>query len=81
MTLPFSYVSDRYDRRLVLSLNSLGIALMYSWMVFTARLPGVIPITTMLVGPFFTLLGGGDCVLLSTVAAVVTEISSDQLQR
>lgn len=35
----------------------------------------------MLAGPFLTLLGGHDCVLTSTIFAMVTDLTDDLIQR
>jgi MFS family permease len=76
VTIPLGVVSDFGHRRLVLCLNLCGLSLVYLWIVLVGYLR--FPIQAMLVGPFFSLVGGGECVLMSSVAAVITEISPDE---
>jgi hypothetical protein len=79
VTVPLGVVSDFGYRRLVFCLNLSGLSLVYLWIVLVGYLR--LPIQAMLIGPFFSLAGGGECVLMSSIAAVVTEISSDESRR
>lgn len=62
-------------------MNMISVTMLYSWLVLVGRLPDVFPVGAMIAGPFFSLLGGGDCVGLATVAAIISDISQDQAQR
>lgn len=42
---------------------------------------GAIPVEVMALAPIFTLLGGGDCVFISTVSAAITDIAPDEQVR
>jgi hypothetical protein len=61
--------------------NFAGLALMYSWLLVVGSATDALPIKAMLLGPFFTLLGGGECVLATSVAAYITELSTDDVSR
>jgi MFS family permease len=80
VTIPLGVASDRGHRRLILCLNVCGLSAFYVWVVAVGYMRHV-PITVMLFGPLFSLIGGGDCVFMSTVAAVVTQIAPDESQR
>jgi MFS family permease len=81
VTIPLGIVSDRGHRRLVLCLNVCGLSAVYLWIVLIGYLRDVFPIKAMLIGPLFSLLGGADCVFMSTVAAIVTEIAPAETRR
>ncbi|KAF1987422.1 MFS general substrate transporter [Aulographum hederae CBS 113979] len=81
VTIPLSYLADKYSHRLVMCLNMLGLSLMYSWLVFVGKTGRLLPEKAMLMGPFFTLLGGSTCVIGSMVASIVTKIAPDQIHR
>jgi MFS family permease len=80
VTIPFGIASDRGQRRLVLCLNICGLSAFYTWIVCVGYLRDI-PVITMLFGPLFSLIGGGDCVFMSTVAAVVTKIAPEEGRR
>lgn len=81
ITFPLAYFSDHHGRRVVLLLNTAGLALMWSAILLVGLLNGDISITFMAFAPIFTLLGGGDCVFISTVAAAITDIAPDERTR
>ena len=74
-------ISDGGKRRVVLACNVVGLAAMYLWIVLVGYLSDTFPVRAMLFGPLFSLLGGGECVFLSNISAVVTEIAADDIQR
>lgn len=80
VTIPLSALSDKGRQRLVLGLNVGGLALMYAWIVLVGYL-NIFPMGTMLIGPIFTLLGGGNCAFMSTVYGLVTQAASVETQR
>jgi len=81
VTIPLGMASDYGYRRLVLCLNVGGLSAMFLWIVLVGYLGDVFATKAMLFGPLFSLLGGGECVLVSTMAAVVTEIAPDEARR
>ncbi|KAL3468899.1 major facilitator superfamily domain-containing protein [Aspergillus californicus] len=80
VTLPFSYISDLLGRKTVLFLNTLSSALLFAWILFVANFRGL-PIEAIIAGPFITLFGGGDCVLMSTVLVYLTDMVGDSSRR
>ena len=40
-----------------------------------------LPIEVMVVGPIFTIMGGGDCVFMATAYATIMDIAKDEVQR
>ncbi|OJD29752.1 major facilitator superfamily transporter [Diplodia corticola] len=81
VTMPLGWVGDRFGRKVVLALNAVGFACLVAWVVLVGRLDGVFPVEAMVAGPFFTILGGHDCVLTSTIFAMVTDLTDDLIQR
>ncbi|KAF4307974.1 Major facilitator superfamily domain general substrate transporter [Botryosphaeria dothidea] len=81
VTMPLGWVGDRYGRKVVLSLNAVGFGCLVLWTVLVGRLDQALPVEAMVAGPFFTLLGGHDCVLTSTIFAMVTDLTDDLVQR
>ena len=54
---------------------------MYIWIVLVGYFGNIFPVGGMLLGPIFTLLGGGDCAFMSTVYGLVTKSASEETQR
>ncbi|KAK0664132.1 hypothetical protein DIS24_g593 [Lasiodiplodia hormozganensis] len=79
VTMPLGWVGDRFGRKVVLALNAVGFGCLVVWVVLVGHLD--IPVEAMLAGPFLTLLGGHDCVLTSTIFAMVTDLTDDLIQR
>jgi hypothetical protein len=81
VTIPFAAIADRGHRRAVLCLNVGGLTLMYAWLLFVGLIGDALPTRAMLFAPFLSLLGGGDCVINTTVAAFITELAIDDVDR
>jgi MFS family permease len=77
VTLPLAYVSDLRGRKLVLVLNMLSMILTWAVIILVGRLKSL-PIEAMIAGPILTLIGGGECVLISTTAAAIADFVPDQ---
>jgi hypothetical protein len=77
VTLPLASISDKHGRKLVLALNIVGMALLWSVIVVVGRMK-VLPVEAMLFAPVLTLVGGGECVLVSTTAAAVADVVPEQ---
>ncbi|KAE9979927.1 hypothetical protein BLS_009348 [Venturia inaequalis] len=80
VTIPLSALSDKGRQRLVLGLNVSGLALMYMFIVLVGYLD-ILPVAAMLIGPMFTLLGGGNCAFMSTTYGLVTQAATLETQR
>lgn len=81
VTFPLAYISDKYGRRVVFVLNTTGLTLMWAAIAFVGFFKDLLPVEAMLVGPVLTILGGGDCVFMSTVTATMTDIAPDETVR
>ncbi|KAH7049382.1 hypothetical protein B0J12DRAFT_740865 [Macrophomina phaseolina] len=81
VTMPLGWVGDRFGRKVVLGLNAVGFGCLVLWTVLVGRLDRALPVEALIAGPFFTLLGGHDCVLTSTIFAMVTDLTDDLVQR
>lgn len=53
---------------------------MYIFIVLVGYLD-ILPVGAMLVGPIFTLLGGGNCAFMSAIYGLVTQAASVETQR
>jgi MFS family permease len=78
VALPLAYVSDRKGRSLVLLLNIVGLAMMWIAIIFVGWFGDLLPVEAMALAPLLTLIGGGDCVFMSTAASVISDIAPDQ---
>ncbi|KAF2087840.1 MFS general substrate transporter [Saccharata proteae CBS 121410] len=81
VTLPLGWLSDTNGRKVILWLNSFGFVLMVTWTVLVGYLDRLLPIEAVAAGPFFMLIGGHNCVLFSTVFALVADLTDHLLQR
>lgn len=79
VTLPLAHVSDKYGRRLVFTLNIMGLLLM--GLVFLVVGFFHLKIELAIIAPLFSLIGGGDCVFLSVLATTMTDITADPVVR
>ncbi|KAI0104637.1 major facilitator superfamily domain-containing protein [Nemania sp. FL0031] len=76
VTVPYGAISDRLGRRLVLCLNVLASAVLFAWIVLVGKIH-TIPVEAMIAAPFLALFGGGECVFVSTVFALLADSSQD----
>ncbi|KIW05834.1 hypothetical protein, variant [Verruconis gallopava] len=81
VVLPYGIISDRGHRKLVLILNFFGFIAMYSWLFGMGSFATSVSPTWMLVGPVFSLFGGGECVFMSTISALVTDFANSDIER
>jgi MFS family permease len=78
MTLPLAYVSDKYGRKVVFSLNIFSLFVMWATIVLIGWTGEALAISATAIAPIFTLLGGGDCVFQSTVASTIEDLAPNQ---
>jgi MFS family permease len=81
VTLPLGMLSDRGFRRTVLILNFMGFIAMYAWLFGVGYFETIISRRFMLLAPFLTIIGGGECVFMSNIAAVIADIASGDIER
>ncbi|KAF2673543.1 hypothetical protein BT63DRAFT_159691 [Microthyrium microscopicum] len=53
---------------------------MYSWLLVVGYARATFPIGAMLIAPFLSLFGGGDCVLNTVMATYITELTTNNVQ-
>ena len=74
-------MSDRGYRRTVAALNFIGLAGMYGWLFGLGYFTSTVSPRLMLLGPLFSIIGGGECVFMSTISALVADIAVDPINR
>ena len=74
-------LSDRGYRRLVTALNFVGLASMYAWLFGIGFFGQNLNPKLMLLGPIFSIVGGGECVFMSSISSMVTDIVQDSVGR
>jgi hypothetical protein len=65
----------------VLILNFIGFIAMYAWLFGIGYISSGLSPKLMLLGPVLSIVGGGECVSISTIAALVTDIASSDIER
>jgi Major Facilitator Superfamily len=63
----------------VLFLNTLSLTLMWTTIILIGLFD--LPVAMMGLAPLITLIGGGDCVFMSTIASTIVDLSTDQKMR
>ncbi|KAF2094187.1 MFS general substrate transporter [Rhizodiscina lignyota] len=81
VTLPLALLSDRRGRRPVLLLSTISMFLMWTAIALVGFFRDVFPVSVMLAATLFTLIGGGDCVFISTATATATDLAADEVTR
>ena len=81
VAIPFGMLSDRGYRRLVAALNFISLASMYAWLFGLGYFSTIVSPKLMLLGPLFSIIGGGECVFMSTISALVSDVSRDPVDR
>lgn len=81
IAIPFGIVSDRWGRMPVLRLCCFSIVFMMLWYALVGYFDNIFPIEAMVVGPLFSLFGGGDTVVLSVLLAYLSDLVPDAVER
>ena len=80
VTIPFSFIAERYGVRVVLWSNLLPRIFMSIWAITIGYFSHILPVKAIIVGPFLALLGG-ECVLQSTIFTLTSALAGDYVQR
>lgn len=80
VTIPFSFIAEKYGIQTVLWCNLIPRMFMSLWAIAVGHLPHILPTKVIIVGPFFAVLGG-ECVLQSTVFALMSALASEYVER
>ncbi|CAE7205823.1 hypothetical protein PTNB73_07234 [Pyrenophora teres f. teres] len=80
MTIPFSFVAQRWGIRVVLWCNLIPRVFMSAWAVVVGHYSHVLPTKAIIAGPFLNVLGG-ECVFQSTIFTLTSALTSEYVQR
>jgi uncharacterized protein YqgC (DUF456 family) len=80
VTIPFSFIAEKYGMRVVLWSNLLPRIFMSIWAITVGYFYHVLPVKAIIVGPFLAVLGG-ECVLQSAIFTLTSALAGDYVQR
>lgn len=80
VTIPFSFLAERFGVRLVLWLNMIPRIFMSFWVLIIGNFDMIFPTKAIIAGPFLAVLGG-ECVFSSTIFALTAALTREYLQR
>src|SRR5690349_19344667 len=80
VTIPFSFIAEKYGMRVVLWSNLLPRIFMSIWAITVGYFSHVLPVKAIIVGPFLAVLGG-ECVLQSAIFTLTSALAGDYVQR
>lgn len=80
MTIPLSFLAEKWGRRTVLRLNLISRVFMLSWAVIVGYFDQLLPTKAIIVGPTLSVLGG-DCVFNSITYALASDLTDDHVTR
>ncbi|KAH7152836.1 major facilitator superfamily domain-containing protein [Dactylonectria macrodidyma] len=80
MTIPLSFLAEKWGRRMVLRLNLASRVFMLSWAVIVGFFDQLLPTKAIIVGPTLSVLGG-DCVFNSITYALASDLTDDHVLR
>lgn len=80
VTIPFSFIAEKYGVRVVLWSNLLPRIFMSIWAITIGYFSHILPVKAIIVGPFLAVLGG-ECVLQSTIFTLTSALAGDYVQR
>ena len=80
MTIPLVSLAELYGRRYVLWLNLVPRIILLAWTFAVGYFDQLLPVKAIMLGPFFSLLGG-DCVFNSIVYSLVSGLTDDHVLR
>ncbi|KAF4498040.1 Zeaxanthin epoxidase, chloroplastic [Fusarium agapanthi] len=80
MTIPLSFLAEKWGRRAILRLNLLSRSFMLLWAIIVGSFDTLLPTKAIVVGPVLSVLGG-DCVFNSLTYGLVSNLTDDHVQR
>ncbi|CAG7559815.1 unnamed protein product [Fusarium equiseti] len=80
MTIPLSFLAEKWGRRVILRLNLLSRSFLLLWAIMVGNLDSILPTRAILAGPVLSVLGG-DCVFNSLTYSLVSNLTDDHVQR
>src|SRR6478735_8557406 len=80
MTIPLSFLAEKWGRRVILRLNLLSRSFLLLWAIMVGHFDSILPTRAILAGPVLSVLGG-DCVFNSLTYSLVSNLTDDHVQR
>ncbi|EXL75361.1 hypothetical protein FOPG_09695 [Fusarium oxysporum f. sp. conglutinans race 2 54008] len=80
MTIPLSFLAEKWGRRTILKLNLLSRSFMLLWAIIVGSFDALLSTKAIMAGPVLSFLGG-DCVFNSLTYGLVSNLTDDHVQR
>ncbi|EUC47076.1 hypothetical protein COCMIDRAFT_91145 [Bipolaris oryzae ATCC 44560] len=80
VTIPFSFVAERWGVKIVLLCNLIPRIFMSTWAMLVGNFPHILPTNAIIAGPFLNVLGG-ECVFQSTIFTLTSALASEYVER
>ncbi|XP_014559253.1 hypothetical protein COCVIDRAFT_92226 [Bipolaris victoriae FI3] len=80
VTIPFSFVAERWGVKIVLLCNLVPRIFMSAWAMLVGNFPHILPTNAIIAGPFVNVLGG-ECVFQSTIFTLTSALASEYVER
>ncbi|ORY19724.1 hypothetical protein BCR34DRAFT_551574 [Clohesyomyces aquaticus] len=80
VTVPLSFIAERFGIKMVLWLNLIPRIFMSCWALVVGNYYHIIPTKAILAGPFLSILGS-ECVFASTVFTLTSALTQEYVQR
>ncbi|RBR20880.1 uncharacterized protein FIESC28_05032 [Fusarium coffeatum] len=80
MTIPLSFLAEKWGRRVILRLNLVSRSFLLLWAIMIGNFDMILPTRAILAGPVLSVLGG-DCVFNSLTYSLVSNLTDDHVQR
>ncbi|EMD89662.1 hypothetical protein COCC4DRAFT_68476 [Bipolaris maydis ATCC 48331] len=80
VTIPFSFVAERWGIKIVLLCNLVPRIFMSAWAMLVGNLPHILPTNAIIASPFLNVLGG-ECVFQSTIFTLTSALACEYVER
>ncbi|KAF2109302.1 hypothetical protein BDV96DRAFT_244721 [Lophiotrema nucula] len=80
VTIPFSFIAEKYGTKAVLWVNLVPRIFMSAWVLTVGNFSRVLPTKAIIAGPFLAVLGG-ECVFQSTIFTLTSALAREYVQR
>ncbi|GIC85845.1 uncharacterized protein Aud_001685 [Aspergillus udagawae] len=74
VAFPFGVLADRVGRKPVIFLSVIGTSLALAWELVVIAFPKIVQVQAILAGPLFTVVGGGNTVLLANLYSIASDL-------
>ncbi|PSN70196.1 MFS general substrate transporter [Corynespora cassiicola Philippines] len=80
VTIPFSFIAEKYGVRTVLWFNMVPRVFLSVWALLVGNYASFLPTKAIIAGPFLAVLGG-ECVFQSTIFTLTSALAQEYVQR